>query len=170
MKRITSAALAGACLAIVLAFAAAATGREAETTITVRDLPHAVITAFKDAYPEAEIVAVTRQSRDNQFYYRIECRDGKQRRNLLYSADGEVVENKENLARSDLPAPVRQAMDEQCPGGALLLAQRIESGKEVTYLLRMNCGEYRVNLVVDASGKVLQTKRTSGRRAEKGQS
>ena len=138
---------------------------QAETRITVRDLPPAVREAFRDAYPEAEVTAVTRENRDGKFLYHVQSIEGQTRRDLVYSADGDLVESQESLPPEEIPEAVRETMEDQCPNGALLLVRETQRGSEVTYFLRMACGEYRVNLVIDSSGQLLEARRTSGRRA-----
>ena len=154
------------CVALLLCtLAATAVAQQAGTRITERDLPHAVREAFRDAYPEAKITGVTRETRDGKFLYHVQSTEGQTRRDLVYSADGNLLESQESLPPGEIPTAVRETMDEQCPNGALLFARQTRRGSDVTYFLRMACGEYRVNLVIDASGRLLETKRTSGRRA-----
>lgn len=66
--------------------------------IKVKDLPDAVLTAFKAAYPDAKIKEAAKEEDNGQVVYEIESVDGKQKRDILYAPDGTVVEIEETMA------------------------------------------------------------------------
>ncbi len=156
--------MACAGLVLCLAVAAAAQVKNVETQIAVRDLPHAVLSAFQHEYPEAQIKGVTKAADGTEVYYRIESLDGKTARSVQYEADGSVVEIAETVPPQSLPDGVKATMEERCPGGAVLLAREVTKGADVTYVLRLACGELKVNMVLDPSGNLVVERRSGGKR------
>jgi len=66
-------------------------------------LPEAVLSAFKAAYPKAEIKAASKETDKGVTYYEVESIDGKQQRDILYIADGKAAEIEETLDLATLP-------------------------------------------------------------------
>lgn len=80
-------------IAAGLSWAGTATGKEQHATqkMTKKDLPPAVLTAFEKAYPVAGISRISVVTQDSVKCYQIVSREGKTRRTLLYTEDGQVV-------------------------------------------------------------------------------
>ena len=99
------------CVGLLLCtLGAPAVAQQAGTRITERDLPHAVREAFRDAYPEARITGVTRDTRDGKFLYHVQSTEGQTRRDLVYSADGNLLESQESLPPEEIPTAIRETM------------------------------------------------------------
>jgi len=83
-----------------------------EKKITGKDVPAAVISAFKTAYPKVTIRGYAREKENGKIFYEIESREGTTTRDVLYNPDGTVAEIEESVATTDLPAEVQQAIGE----------------------------------------------------------
>jgi hypothetical protein len=148
--RLTLAALAVS----VLGLSAAAQ----EQKIAAKDVPAAVITAFKTAYPNATIRGYSKERENGKLHYEIESLDGTQARDLLYNPDGTVAETEETIAASDLPADAQQALHKQYPRAVISKAERNTAGEKVTYEVSARQGKRRISMEFDSNGKVLKSR------------
>jgi len=129
-----------------------------EKKITGKDVPAAVISAFKTAYPNATIRGYAREKENGKVFYEIESREGTTTRDVLYNPDGTVAEIEESIAVTDLPAEVQQAMKEKFPKAAITKAERTTAGDKVSYEIVARQGKKRVTIEFDSSGKMLTKK------------
>src|SRR5438128_2987967 len=129
-----------------------------EKKLTARDVPAAVITAFKTAYPQATIRGYAREKENGKIYYEIESREGTMTRDVLYNADGTVAEIEESIAANDLPADVQQAIRQKYPKAVITKVERTTAGDKVTYEVSAKQGRRRISMEFDSSGKVLSSK------------
>jgi DNA-binding beta-propeller fold protein YncE len=88
-------------------------------------LPSAVLEAFTAAYPKAVIRGVSRETEKGAVIYEIESVDGLLNRDLLYAADGKVIEVEEAVAPGALPAAVRQGLNKAWPGCSVIAAEAV---------------------------------------------
>src|SRR5438034_10294795 len=77
-----------------------------EKKVAEKDVPKAVLAAFKSTYPNATIRGYSREKENGKVYYEIECMEGETGRDILYNPDGAVAEIEETIAPSDLPPAV----------------------------------------------------------------
>src|SRR5215472_12601826 len=102
------------CVSIALGFGTsgvAAQGTAAPSKSTSKPapkvtLPPAIDAAFKKAYPNATIKNVSKEKENGVEVYEVESLDGNQPRDLIYKADGTVVEYEEQVPESSVPAAV----------------------------------------------------------------
>jgi len=126
-----------------------------EKKITAKDVPAAVMSAFKSAYPNATIRGYAREKENGKVFYEIESREGTTTRDVLYNPDGTVAEIEESIAGTDLPAEVQQAMKEKYPKAVITKAEKTTAGDKVSYEIVARQGKKRVTIEFDSSGKVL---------------
>lgn len=126
-----------------------------EKKITAKDVPAAVMSAFKSAYPNATIRGYAREKENGKVFYEIESREGTTTRDVLYNPDGTVAEIEESIAGTDLPAEVQQAMKEKYPKAVVTKAEKTTAGDKVSYEIVARQGKKRVTIEFDSSGKVL---------------
>ena len=92
------------------------------------ELPPAVASAFKKAYPNAVINASAKEEENGETVYEIESVDKGMNRDLLYRADGTVLECEEQIKEADLPAPVIAALKTLYPKATVTKAERTTKG------------------------------------------
>jgi hypothetical protein len=126
-----------------------------EKKITAKDVPAAVITAFKNSYPNANIRGYAREKEHGKVFYEIESREGTMSRDVLYNADGTVAEIEESMAATDLPADAQQAIKQKYPKAVIRLAEKTTAGDKITYEVSLRQGKKRMSMEFDASGKVI---------------
>ncbi len=119
-------------------------------------LPNAVLSAFKAAYPNAVIRGTSKETEKGTTYYEVESVDGKLNRDLLYTADGKVVEIEESIAATDLPAAVQKTLAKDYPGAKVLKAERMTKGNQILYELRIQIKDKQTGVTIDQNGKILE--------------
>ncbi len=115
-------------------------------------LPPAIATAFRQAYPNATILHVSREPQDGKIVYEIESRDGSTRRDLLYALDGTVIEIEEMIPADSVPAAVRSALERDVTGATLLGAERVTRGDVVLYEVQARKNGRSQSLTYDPQG------------------
>lgn len=141
---------------VFLTLAASAQAQDQERKLSQKALPAAVLSAFKQAYPNATIKGVAEEKKAGKTYFEIESKDGKTFRDLLYQADGSVAEIEESLAVLDLPAAVRTAVQAKYPKAKLHKAEKVTKGAVVTYDVEVRTAKGKVDVDVDSNGKLLK--------------
>ena len=125
-----------------------------EKKITAKQVPAAVMTAFKSTYPNATIRGYAQEKENGKVFYEIESREGTTRRDVLYNPDGTVAEVEESIPASDLPADAQQAIKQKYPRAVIVLAEKTTAGDTVGYEVSLRNGKRRIGMEFDSSGKV----------------
>lgn len=153
----------------LLSFVLAGEGKKeegSEKKIARKDVPTAVMSAFQEAYPKAQIVGTNQETEDSTVYYEIESRDGKVKRDVLYKADGAVKEVEESITKAELPAAVKDAIAKEYPKGTIQQGEKTTRDNTVEYELIVKNGKDRIEIVLDASGKIIKTERITAKEKE----
>lgn len=100
-------------------------------------LPEAVTKAFKAAYPEAVIKGTSKESENGKTVYEVESVDKGLNRDLVYAADGSVLECEEQITQADIPAPVAAALKQAYPKATITKAERTTRGQVSQYDLTL---------------------------------
>ncbi len=140
-------------IALVVSLAALSAGAQ-EKKVAAKDVPAAVITAFKTAYPNATIRGYAQEKENGKLFYEIESREGTTHRDVLYNPDGTVAEVEESIAATDLPADAQQAIKQKYPKAVITLAEKTTVGDKVGYEVSLRQGKRRIGMEFDSSGKV----------------
>jgi uncharacterized membrane protein YkoI len=138
----------------------AISGAAQEQKITAADVPPAVLSAFKTAYPKAVIRGYSKETTDGKLCYEIESRDGTVHRDVSYNPDGSVTEIQETIDPEKLPSAAQQLIREKYPRALIMAAEKTTAGEKVAYEVSVRNGKERVTLEFDADGKeVLKLKK-----------
>lgn len=127
-----------------------------EAKIKEKNVPAAVLTAFKSAYPNATVRGFAREKEHGKVFYEIESTDGATKRDLLYNPDGTVAEIEETVTANDLPSAAQELIHKQYPKAVVSRAEKVTQGAKVTYEVSARQGNRRINLAFDADGNVLK--------------
>ena len=139
----------------VAALAATVVGAGAQQRSRSGALPPAVTAAFAKAYPNAAIDRWAAEVRDGQPVFEIESHEGKQKRDLLYATDGQMIEYEEAVTIAELPAAVRQAVSKAYPRATLQKAERVVRGDVTEYEVLIK-GATVKEVVLSAGGAILK--------------
>lgn len=119
-----------------------------------KDLPAPVLAAFEKAYPTAKLKECSSEQKDGKTCYELESKDGKTKRDLIYAADGSVMEIEERIAPDSLPETVKKVLADQYPKAAVKKAEKLTKGIEISYEVVVKDGKKKLELVFDAEGKL----------------
>ncbi len=127
-----------------------------EKKITKEDLPQAVLTAFEKAYPGATIKGLSKEVEKGTTVYEIESTDGKTHRDILYAADGAVMEIEEAIADGALPESVTAAAHKAFPKGKILKAEKLIRQALTEYELVIAVGKEKREVVFTPDGTIVK--------------
>lgn len=88
--------------------------------------------------------------------YKIESRDGKLRRDIIYSADGTALEIEKRILPAELPGSVKQIIRKGYLKSEIKSADRLTRGKSVQYEVVISKGGENFEVVFDKGGNVLR--------------
>lgn len=128
----------------------------ADQKLEKKDVPRAVIAAFEKAYPNATVRGYGKEREGGHVYYEIESTDGNVKRDILYRANGSVVEMEETIPPADTPDNIRQAIEKQFPGAELVKVEKTTAGTKIGYEVSAKQGKRRISLEMNADGKILK--------------
>ena len=129
-----------------------------ESKVREKDVPQAVIAAFKSAYPNATVRGYAKEKENGKLFYEIESKDGATMRDLLYNPDGTVAEIEETVAATDLPTAAQQVIQVKYQKAVVSRAEKVTRGDKIEYEVSARRGKQRISLAFDADGKVLKSK------------
>ena len=156
MKRTSIVLLIGFVLGLALAGLAAAPGKAKDQAVDLKILPPAVLKAFKAAYPNAVIKGASKEVEKGVTQYEVESVDGNLNRDLLYLADGTVIEIEETIAPENLPVPVKQTLAKDYAGAKVLKAEILTKDTGKTYELSLLLNGKKMGVTIDPQGKVVK--------------
>jgi len=134
-------------------------GEKAEAKPAVLDLkvlPEAVLKAFKAAYPQAEIKGASKEIENGVTQFEVESVDGKLNRDLLYAADGKVLEMEETTAPENLPEPVKATLARDFAGAKLLKVEILTKGATKNFELSLQDKDKKFGVTIDPAGKIVE--------------
>jgi uncharacterized cupredoxin-like copper-binding protein len=100
-------------------------------------LPAAITTAFKNAYPNATIRGTAKETEGGKTVYEVESIENGKAHDFIYSADGTVMEIEEELNPADLPAPVAAGVKKLYPTATIAVAEKLTRGTMIQYELQL---------------------------------
>ena len=127
-----------------------------EVKVSRKQVPHAVLAAFKSTYPQATIRGFSREKENGKVYYEVESVEGQTTRDVLYNPDGTVAEIEESIPAGDLPAGAPEALQAKYPGAVITKAEKIIRGDVTEYEAHATKGKKRVSMEFDANGTPLK--------------
>lgn len=128
-----------------------------ESKLREKDVPQAVIAAFKSAYPNATVRGYGKEKENGKLFYEIESKDGTVMRDLLYNPDGTLAEMEETVSASDLPTNAQKVIQEKYPKSVVSRVEKVTHGGKVEYEVSARSGKKRISMEFDADGKLLKS-------------
>ena len=129
-----------------------------EIKISRKQVPAAVIKAFKGTYPKARIKGTNIETKEGIAFYEIESKDGKISRDVLYTKDGKVSEIEEMISADQLPQPVMNALTKNYSSAKVKSIEKNTQGAVTTYEVVLQNGKKKTEVVFSADGNIVNTK------------
>lgn len=126
-----------------------------ETKIPKKQVPSAVLKAFKDSYPAAKIRRTNKESKHGMLYYEIESKDGMTKRDVLYTPAGEVSEIEEIIPADQLPSAVKTTVTNQYPHAKIRSVEKNMQGAAVQYEVLLQNGKKKFEVIYSPEGSTL---------------
>jgi hypothetical protein len=128
-----------------------------ETKIKEKDLPPAVSKAFQTGYPSAKIVGTAKEVEKGVTYFEVESRDGKIRRDLLYTETGKVAEIEEALSAESIPSFVKSSIEKKFKDVEYKKGEKNVRNSTTKYEVVIEASEVKYEVVCDAKGKIIKS-------------
>jgi len=130
--------------------------KAAAKPLDLKVLPEAVLAAFKASYPLAEIKGASKEVENGVTQFEVESVDGKLNRDLLYAADGKVLEIEETTAPENLPEPVKATLAKSYPGAKVLKAEILTKDGTQNFELSLQDKDKKFSVTIDPAGKIVE--------------
>ena len=146
----------GVMVSSLLLLTASAKLNAQEKKIKPENLPAAIRTAFTTGFPNAKIKGASTEVEGSVRYYEIESVDGSVRRDLLYSAEGALVEVEETIPNDALPESLRASLTRNYAKAEVVRSERVVRGTDTTFEVTMKIGSKRKEVKFNGAGVVLK--------------
>jgi hypothetical protein len=135
--------------------------------ITKRDVPAEVLKAFEAAFPKVEVNAYLTESEDSTTFYEFETVEGTIKRDILYKADGTLVEVEEILTPETVPIEIAKAVTTNMHKAQILGGEKTTKGSEITYEIKIKAGKKTGKVVLSADGKIIKKEMKKAKKEKK---
>ena len=141
--------------------------------IDLKKVPAKVLASFHKAYPKAEIKGTSIETENHHKYYEIESVEGMKHIDLLFLSSGKIAEVEETIPDNELPAPVMKSLNAKFKGLKINKAEKVTSGKKVTYELAIESNKKEHYVTLWPNGKFVKSEsmkeNEKGEKGEKGE-
>jgi hypothetical protein len=121
--------------------------------IQEKAVPEVVVKAFKTKYPSAKEVKWEKE----QANFEAEFEMKEVSMSAVFNPAGDFIEVESKMDKKMLPKPILESIAKDYPGYKIEEAAKIENNGKVTYEAEVEKGEKSMDLIFDASGKLLKT-------------
>jgi len=122
--------------------------------VTKNDVPVAVLKSFEGAYPKATVKKYATEVEKGETFYELETIEGKIERDLLYKADGTLVELEEILTPDMVPVAIARAIAAELPKGRIVSGEKTTRGKVDSFEIVVADGKEKVIVILNDEAKV----------------
>lgn len=126
-----------------------------ETRIPRNRVPAAVLNAFKAEYPKAKIIGTLKESKHGMLYYEIESRDGKMKRNVIYTPAGVVSEIEDFIPAKLLPNAIQTVIAKDHPKAKIRSVEKNIQGAAIKYEVLFQEGRKKFEVIYSPDGNIL---------------
>jgi len=130
-----------------------------EKELSKSQVPKAVINAFEKAYPNAKGLEFEEETFEGKAAYEVEYKENGMEYELLYSADGTLLQKEEEIDGKSLPEPVAQAIKKAHPKAEIKEVEKLmkPDGAVTGYEVDIKVAGKEIELELDVSGNILKT-------------
>ncbi len=137
-----------------------------ESKIKEKDLPPAVTKTFHTVYPDAKIIGTAKEIEKGVTYFEIESKDGKVRRDLLFTKEGKVAEIEEVLTAETIPAIVKESIEKKFKKVEYKRGEKNIRDSVTKYEVVIEASEVKYEVVCDVNGKIIKTTKLKSKGAD----
>lgn len=124
-------------------------------------VPKAVIDAFEKAFPNIKPSEFETETFEGRAVYEVEYTEYGKEYELLYSADGILVQKEEEIDVKSLPEPVAQEVNKAYPEATIKEVEKVmkPDGSLTGYEVEIKSEGKKIELELDVNGKILKTEK-----------
>jgi uncharacterized membrane protein YkoI len=132
-----------------------------EKELSIDQVPKAVIDAFEKAYPNAKPSEFEKETFEGKTAYEVEYKENGIEYELLYSADGVLLQKEEEIDGKSLPEPVVQAVKKAHPKAEIKEAEKLmkPDGTITGYEVEIKTAGKKAELELDVNGNIIKTEK-----------
>lgn len=130
-----------------------------KNAMEVKDLPMTVTNAFNKAYPGDKIDRAWTETLNNETVYDVRTMQGDKSMTVVYDKDGKLIETREMIQSSMLPADVNNALTKAYPNCKIKRAEKIMQGQTVEYGVKFDQNNQGYSMVYSPDGKVIKSEK-----------
>jgi uncharacterized membrane protein YkoI len=145
--------------ALSVAAMALSQAQAGEKELRKHEVPKAVVEAFEKAYPTTKGVEYEQEIFDGKVAYEVEYKEKGKEYEVLYDANGMVLQKEETIDVKSLPEPVVQAIMKAHPKAKVKEAEKVTKpdGTITGYEVEIKAGGKEFELELDTSGTILKS-------------
>ena len=130
-----------------------------EKEVNKQQIPKTVLETFEKGYPNAKEVEFEKEMIDGKTVYEVEYKENGREYEILYDSDGMILQMEETLNVKALPEPIAQAISKAYPNATIEDAEKVmkPDGTVTVYEVEIKTGGKKLELELDANGKILKT-------------
>jgi hypothetical protein len=141
--------------------------------ISKKDVPAAALKAFEAAFPKVTVNTYIEETEDGKIFFEFETIEGTIQRDILYKADGTLIEVEEILTLASVPSKIAKTISADMPKAKIVGGEKTTKGTDVTYEVKVKVGNKTGRVVLNADGKIIKremnkTKEEKKEEGEKG--
>jgi uncharacterized membrane protein YkoI len=129
-----------------------------EKTLNKSQVPKAVLEAFEKAYPNMKDVEFEKEMFNGNAAYELEYKTNNVEHEVLYSADGTLLQKEEEIEGETLPAPVKDAIRKAYPKAEIKEVEKVMKPDDTLtgYEVEIVTAGKEIELELDTQGKILR--------------
>ncbi|HEY8037759.1 MAG TPA: PepSY-like domain-containing protein [Methylobacter sp.] len=130
-----------------------------EKELSKSQVPKAVIDAFEKAYPNAKGLEFEEEMFEGKTAYEVEYKENGIEYELLYSADGTLLQKEQEIDGKSLPEPVAQAVKKAHPKAEITEVEKLmkPDGTLTGYEVDIKTAGKKIELELDVNGNIIKT-------------
>ena len=104
-----------------------------DTRVTLTDLPAAVLRAVQRETKGTTIRSISRETENGRTVYEVETDAAGRTKDLLFDANGTILEIEEEIAAADVPAAALTAITRTAGRGKVTKIEKVTKGAAISY-------------------------------------
>jgi hypothetical protein len=143
-------------LAVLLIVGITSQAIAGDKKISKKDVPAAALKAFEAAFSKVKVNTYIEETENGSTFFEFETIEGTIQRDILYKADGTLVEVEEILTPATVPAEIAKAVTAAMPKATIVGGEKTTKGNDVTYEIKVTAGKKTGKVILSADGKIIK--------------
>lgn len=137
-----------------------------EVTVTEKEVPEPILTAFRDMFPDAKVREFCREVEDGKILYEISFTFEEAEYDVTYTPEGTIDAIEKTISIETLPEEVAKAIKKKLPQSKIYIAEEIIKGDKIYYEVKVVTAsgkkEKKYELLFSEDGKLIEEEYIKG--------